>query len=423
MAKPAVRFKGFNDDWEKQNVKNTFVILQNNTISRAALSSNGIAKNIHYGDILIKFGEYLNISIEKLSMIADDSIVTKYKSSFLKNGDVIIADTAEDETVGKCTEITGLNNEIVISGLHTIPYRPKFNFAPKYLGYYMNSDSYHNQLLPLIQGIKVSSVSKSALQETIIKYPSSLDEQQKIGAFFTTLDKLITLSQRKYDKLVNIKKVMLTKMFPRDSAKVPELRFKGFTGDWEEHKLREISTIIDPHPSHRAPKEVKIGIPFIGIGDINEFGKINYSSVRIVDPSIYDEHCKRYDLNIPSIGIGRVASLGKVIRLRNDIGKYAVSPTMSIIQFHNTIKLDYCFAYMTTPMFQNQFSSQSNGSTRLSVGIQDLRELNITLPTNKAEQQKIGEFSTTLDNLIALHQQKLEKLKNIKKACLEKMFV
>lgn len=112
-----------------------------------------------------------------------------------------------------------------------------------------------------------------------------------------------------------------------------------------------------------------------------------------------------------------------MIRLRNDIGKYAVSPTMSIIQFHNTIKLDYCFAYMTTPMFQNQFSSQSNGSTRLSVGIQDLRELNITLPTNKAEQQKIGEFSTTLDNLIALHQQKLEKLKNIKKACLEKMFV
>lgn len=172
--------------------------LQNNTLSRAELSNEqGNAKNIHYGDILVKFGEVLSIADERLPMIADDNIVVKYRSSFLQNGDVIVADTAEDETVGKCTEIAGLQEETVISGLHTIPYRPLFKFASGYLGYYMNSNAYHNQLLPLMQGIKVTSISKSAMQSTDIVYPKSVEEQKKIGEYFSSLDTLITLHQRK----------------------------------------------------------------------------------------------------------------------------------------------------------------------------------------------------------------------------------
>lgn len=129
--------------WEQRKLGDTLSSLQNNTLSRAELCpENGAAKNVHYGDVLIKFGEYLDISKEELPMIADSSVVAKYKASYLKNGDVVIADTAEDETVGKCSEIAGLRDEIVISGLHTIPYRPQLNFASGYLGYYMNSDSY-----------------------------------------------------------------------------------------------------------------------------------------------------------------------------------------------------------------------------------------------------------------------------------------
>lgn len=176
-----------------------FESLQNNTLSRAELSvSQGNAKNIHYGDILVKYGEVLNIGEEQLPMITDDAVITKFKSSFLQNGDVIVADTAEDETVGKCTEIEGLQSENVISGLHTIPYRPLFKFASGYLGYYMNSAAYHNQLLPLMQGIKVTSISKSAMQNTDIVYPKSLDEQMQIGEYFANLDNLITLHQRLY---------------------------------------------------------------------------------------------------------------------------------------------------------------------------------------------------------------------------------
>ena len=170
---PAIRFKGFTDAWEQRELGEVFISLQNNTLSRADLSyKQGAALNVHYGD-LIKLGEYLDIRKEALPMIMDSSVVAKYKASFLQNGDVIVADTAEDKTVGKCSEIAGLTDETVISGLHTMPYRPLFKFASGYLGYYMNSNSYRDQLLPLMQGIKVTSISKSAMQNTAVCYPKA----------------------------------------------------------------------------------------------------------------------------------------------------------------------------------------------------------------------------------------------------------
>ena len=194
---PEIRFKGFTEAWEQRKLGEVLISLQNNTLSRADLSSEeGIAKNIHYGDILVKFGEVIDVKTESLPMISDETVIAKYKSSFLQNGDVIVADTAEDETVGKCTEIAGLSDEIVISGLHTIPYRPLQKYAPGYLGYYMNSASFHNQLLPLMQGIKVTSISKTALQNTDILYPKSATEQAAIGTYFRNLDNFITLHQR-----------------------------------------------------------------------------------------------------------------------------------------------------------------------------------------------------------------------------------
>ena len=196
---PEIRFKGFTEAWEQRKLGEILIGLQNNTLSRADLSNEtGVAKNVHYGDVLIKFGEVLDVSKEKLPMISDESILSKYKSSFLQNGDVIVADTAEDSTVGKCSEIAGLNDEIVLSGLHTIPYRPIEKFASGYLGYYLNSSAYHNQLIPLMQGIKVTSISKSAMQDTDIVYPKSMEEQGKIGDYFQSLDNLITLHQREF---------------------------------------------------------------------------------------------------------------------------------------------------------------------------------------------------------------------------------
>ena len=197
---PELRFGGYADVWEQRKLGEVFDFLQNNTLSKADLSTEcGAAKNIHYGDVLINFGEYLDVSKSALPYIPSQQIADKYKSSWLKDGDIIMADTAEDEAVGKCSEIAGLHGLPTISGLHTIPMRPVQKYAPGYLGYYLNSAAYHDQLLPLMQGIKVTSVSRSAIQDTVVAYPADIAEQEAIGQYFIQLDSLIILHQRKVE--------------------------------------------------------------------------------------------------------------------------------------------------------------------------------------------------------------------------------
>lgn len=210
---PEIRFPGFSEPWEQRKLEESFDFLQNNTLSRAELGDSGTALNVHYGDILVKFGDCIDVSQNELPHITNQSSVEKLKNSYLKDGDVVMADTAEDETVGKCSELTDIKDKIVLSGLHTIPLRPKNKFGKGYLGYYLNSGSYHDQLKPLMQGIKVTSISKSALKNTVVSFPRDVSEQEKIGNFFIRIDNLITLHQRKVQALQKLKKALLQQMF------------------------------------------------------------------------------------------------------------------------------------------------------------------------------------------------------------------
>ena len=210
---PQIRFAGFTDPWEQRKLGDELEFLRNNTLSRAELSeSEGTAFDIHYGDVLIKYGSVLNLEKAKVPRIMDSAIADRQTCDRLQDGDVIIADTAEDSAVGKCTELCNSKGKMVFSGLHTMPLRPMGEYASGYLGHYLNSSAFHSQLLPLMQGIKVISISRSAMADTTMTVPS-VDEQRQIGAFFDRLDSLITLHQRKLELLRNIKKSMLDKMF------------------------------------------------------------------------------------------------------------------------------------------------------------------------------------------------------------------
>lgn len=178
--------------------ENVFDYLPHNSLSRDDLNdTTGNIKNIHYGDVLIKYGAVVNIEKERIPYINDNVKIDTTKA-LLKDGDIVFADAAEDSTVGKCIEILESNNQQIVSGLHTIPCRSKNTFEKGYLGYYLNSFAYHNQLLPLMQGTKVLSISKSTLKETTISYPKSALEQSKVGNYFLNLDRVITLHQCKY---------------------------------------------------------------------------------------------------------------------------------------------------------------------------------------------------------------------------------
>ena len=236
--KPKIRFKGFTDDWEQREFSEMFdCTISNNTLSRSELSyEEGSILNIHYGDILIKYGSILDIHKYKIPRIPNEK-KEDFRGSLLQPGDIVIADTAEDETTGKACEIGSLFGNSIVAGLHTMVARPNIEMASGYLGYYLNSNAYHCQLLPMMQGIKVLSLSRANVKKTALKFPESTKEQQLIANYFIQLDDLITLHQRKLEKLMNVKKSMLEKMFPKQGSTVPEIRFNGFTQAWEQRKL------------------------------------------------------------------------------------------------------------------------------------------------------------------------------------------
>ena len=211
---PEIRFKGFTDPWEQRKFDEVFdCTIPNNTLSRAELNyESGSVRNIHYGDILIKYGSIVDVQNDEIPFATGKSS-DDFKGALLQDGDIIIADTAEDETTGKACEIGNSQGLDVVSGLHTMVCRPRNKMALGYLGYYLNSDAYHHQLLPLMQGIKVLSLSRTNVQKTMVCYPKSKAEQQLIADCFRNLDTLITLHQRELEKLQNIKKSMLEKMF------------------------------------------------------------------------------------------------------------------------------------------------------------------------------------------------------------------
>ena len=193
-----VNKKRITSSWEQRKFDEVFdCTVPNNTLSRAELSyDEGTVLNVHYGDVLIKYGSVLDVQKDDIPRIPH-RCREDFNGALLQDGDVIIADTAEDETTGKACEIGNLQGSAIVSGLHTMVCRPRNRMALGYLGYYLNSNAYHHQLLPLMQGIKVLSLSRSNIQKTSVSYPIAVKEQQLIAYYFSQLDNLITLHQRK----------------------------------------------------------------------------------------------------------------------------------------------------------------------------------------------------------------------------------
>ena len=204
------RLPGFSGQWKKVRLGEIGHFLSSNTLSRDNLNEDGgKIRNIHYGDILIKLPTIVDISFIHIPYINNGIVV---KSDYLKDGDIIFADTAEDYTVGKAIEIINIGTTLVTSGLHTIPFRPRYGiFVSRFLGYYVNSIAYQRQLQPLIQGIKVCSISRIALCTTVLKVPA-LAEQTAIAQVLTAADREIELAQQKLELLRQQKRGLMQQL-------------------------------------------------------------------------------------------------------------------------------------------------------------------------------------------------------------------
>lgn len=415
-SNPSIRFDEISGKWKHREFNKVFNILKNNALSRAELSNEcGIAKNIHYGDILVKFGDILDTDKAQLPYITDDAIVTKYATSALRDGDVIIADTAEDETVGKCCELLGIEKDIVISGLHTIPCRPQEEFASGYLGYYMNSDAYHMQLLPLMQGTKVTSISKAALSETVIKYPCTKEEQALISQYFCQLDYLIGIHQDKHDKMVDVRKSMLEKLFVQGERISPQIRFGEYKVPWKKVRLGEIvvpysAPVETPHGGYE-----RLGIRSHGKGVFHDYveagkelGTAQMHRVAshnlIVNITFAWEH---------AVAITDDDDAGKLVSHR--FPQFAMTDDI-YDQFLKYMILDARFRHHL------MLSSPGGAGRNRVLKVSEMLEYEMMIPEVE-EQKQIADYLNSLDELISLYKVRVEKLKNIRMACIQKMFV
>ena len=375
--------------WEQRKFDEVFdCTVPNNTLSRAELSyDEGTVLNVHYGDVLIKYGSVLDVQKDDIPRIPH-RCREDFNGALLQDGDVIIADTAEDETTGKACEIGNLQGSAIVSGLHTMVCRPRNRMALGYLGYYLNSNAYHHQLLPLMQGIKVLSLSRSNIQKTSVSYPIAVKEQQLIAYYFSQLDNLITLHQRKCANLCSPSQVVFS------------LLFATSTFSWEQRKAKEICSI--------------------GTGKSNTQDQVDDGKYPFYIRSDVPVRSNKYLYDCEAVITIGDGNIGKVFHYVN--GKFDLHQRCYKMTDFKDIWGKYFFYYFSTKFYDRAMKMTAKATVD-SVRLEMISEMDIKKPPQISEQKQIAEFFANLDNLITLHQRELEKLQNIKKSMLEKMFV
>lgn len=424
---PPLRFHEFINDgeWNKDAIENIFSFLPNNTLSRAELNYNeGITKNVHYGDVLIKFGDCLDVQTSILPYISDKIVANKLQRSKLQDGDVIIADTAEDETAGKCTELLNVSGENVVSGLHTIPIRPKKRFAVPYLGFYFNSDSYRKQLLPLMQGVKVLSISKTSIGKTFVSYPILLSEQSKIGLCLSSVDAYISVTKKKVEQLKAHKKGLMQKLFPTEGNSLPQLRFKEFEkdGEWVKKSLGKVAEVFQGYGfPEKLQGKTKGKYPFIKVSDISV--ATNKGSIFISNSANYIDEEDLDVIKARPFPTGTIvfAKIGEAIRLN----KRAILKRESLIDNNvagvkATLDLsDDEFLYHILVMID---LAKYAGGVVPAVKKTTIEEIEIFLPPTILEQRKIASCIAMIDKMINHYSNKAIILENHKKGMMQQLF-
>ena len=364
---------------------------------------------VHEGIPFINAGDLENGCVNLLN--ANKITTEKYNDlggAKLQLGDIVYCLRG---TLGKNAYIDNFSEGTVASSLVAI--RPK-NIDGKYLFYILNSDIEYSQRILHDEGAAQPNLSAKSVSEFIIPIPN-IDEQKKLSSFFDSLSNLITLHQRKYDKLQVLKKAMLEKMFPKNGSSVPEIRFKGFTDAWEQRKFSDIT-----FPAGEKNKE---NLPLESYSITNESGFVpqdekfeNGGTMREADKRMYYiVSPNSFAYNPARINVGSIGY--------QDTGKSViVSSLYEVFKTSDDVDDRLLWHWFKSPDFQKLIMQLQEGGVRLYFYYDKLCMGQVPLPSLE-EQRKIGKLFDTLDHLITLHQRELEKLQNIKKSMLEKMFV
>ena len=399
MNTPKIRFKGFEDDWEQRKLGDVFKEYSEK----------------HHEELpaltIVQGGGTIFREESDRSLQYDKSNLSGYK--MVKKDDFIVHLRSFEGGLEKA------NSDGIISPAYHTMHGDNVD-SRFYYPYFRSYDFINRKLVAHVYGIRDGrSIDIDGMKSIEIPY-TSYEEQKTIGDYLDSLDHLITLHQRKCDETKQLKKFMLQKMFPKNGEKNPKIRFEGFTDDWEQRKSGQIAPLRGGY-AFKSNEYCSDGIPIVRISNILSDGSVG-ADFAYYDEQDTDEIYTLYDGAVVLAMSG--ATTGKVSVLCDEKGqKYYQNQRVGY--FIPTDICDYKFVktIMRSRLFADQLSAVLVAGAQPNVSSKEIDGFKFLIPQSKNEQKKIGEYFSTLDNLITLHQRKCEKLKELKKYMLHNTFV
>ena len=409
---PNVRFKGFTDDWKQRKLVDYL------EVSSEKNRDNRFTKE----DVLSVSGEYGIVNqIEFQGRSFAGASVSNY--GVVENGDVVYTKSPlKSNPYGIIKTNKGIPG--IVSTLYAV-YKPKEITDSKFVQIYFELDSRMNSYMrPLVnKGAKNDmKVSAENALKGMVSFPKK-DEQEMISLYFSTLDNLITLHQQKITLLTKLKKTMLEKMFPKKGSLIPEIRFNGFANAWEQRKVLDL--LIQPITDgpHETPKLVEEGVPFISVDAIVD-NKIDFNRKRGNISEEYDELCcKKYKPQFHDVYLVKSGSTVGKVAIVETTDRFNIWSPLAAMRCGEKTYPYFLYDLLQTKDLQAQVADKASNGTQPNLSMRELEKFPVSVPSNLEEQKKIGDYFRNLDHLITLHQRKIDKIKNMKKAMLDQMFI
>ena len=407
---PALRFKGFTYTWEQRKLGE---ILQEHNTRTSDFESNPLYSLTIESGITPKTDRYERSSLvtkteDLFKVVKPNEFVTNPMN--LRFGALGYNKNAFDISVSGYYDVFSIDDD-KCSGFWNSYFK-----TPTAMNIFDNAAT--GSL------IEKRRVKYSTLQQLVFYMPRDLSEKAEIGKYMDTLDRLITLHQHKYDKLTNMKKSMLEKMFPKNGANVPEIRFKGFTDAWEQRKLSSLCDKFTDGDWIEAKDQSNSGVRLIQTGNVGVAEYLDKPNNKkwVSNDTFEALHCE--EVFEGDILISRLPEpAGRACIVPNLGTKMITAVDCTIVRVSKNTSHEFLLQYLSSQNYFDEVNTCLAGGTRQRISRSNLANFDVPMPTKKSEQVAIGSFFTNLDRLITLHQRELEKLKNLKKACLEKMFV
>ena len=397
--KPALRFKGFTDPWEQRKLTNLCEKFTDGDWIEAKDQSDSGVRLVQTGNVGVT--EYLDkpnnkkwISFETFEQLHCEEVYP---------GDILISRLPEP--AGRACIMPNLGTKMITAVDCTI-VRPNAVTSTRFLLQYLSSQAYFDAVNTCLAGGTRQRISRGNLAQFNVPIPSSKIEQEKIGEVLEKLDTLITLHQRKYEKLVNIKKSMLDKMFPKNGASVPEIRFKGFTDPWEQRKLGElVDRVVRKNTNNESTLPLTISAQY-GLVD-----QITYFNNRVASRDVSNYYLVLNGEFAYNKSTSDGYPFGAVKRL--DLYEKGVLSTLYIVfapKKEQQIDSDYLTVFFDTDRWHKGVAERAAEGARnhglLNISAEDFFDIDLSVPKDIVEQKQIGAFIRQLDNLITLHQRK-----------------